>query len=79
MTKSDGVMEERVEMWEQTWFSGGVRLARIEKWGGAGRVWGSHAGMSRREGCLLTGCSQVSLQEAGRGGRLGLVLKPGIC
>lgn len=52
MTKSDGVMEERVEMWEQTWLSGGIRLARIGKWRGPGRVWGLHTGTSRREGVL---------------------------
>lgn len=38
-----------MEMWEQTWFSRGVRLSRIEKWGGTGRAWGSHAGTSGRE------------------------------
>lgn len=30
-------------------------------------------------GCLLTGCFQVFIQEAGKGDGLRLVLKPNIC
>lgn len=71
--KSDGVMEESVEMWERMWFSGGVRLPRIERWRGTGGVWSSHPGTSLRGGSWELAVLKFLFRSQLRSSRLGLV------
>lgn len=68
-----GVMGERVRVWEQTWFSGGIMLAGIEKWGctwkGVGPTCWNIQDVVLANGlrCFCSGCCSLwaGLVEAG--------------